>query len=234
MKPFLSLLLSINSIITFAQSDNLKIVTSNSDTVFTQWVVLESSPLSKKPYLRINSNSGSKLSIDQIKLMEGADQNGHFNLLKVNSQDKNIQFTHWKHSEEISGNLTLSENQLLFGSHSWPPDRKLLEYYAYNSNDFQKLTFRNVKADLKNKGIKSRQLTQAKALIVLQRVSQIIGISLLTAHIIDKTPKIGADFFNNPNDNVFYISTSLIVLPITLNGVKRNLLKDSLRNAFSD
>ena len=154
-------------------------------------------------------------------------------MLRVFQQNQGIQFTQWKHIENKTGNLNLYQDQLLFGLSNEFPQEMVREYYSYDTHDFKNLNFKNVKNDLKTSGITNSEIRQTKALIAIQRISQLIGISILANQIIDNTPNIGAEFMKSTNSGKFYLSACLIVMPISLDGIKKRLLRESLLDAYT-
>lgn len=232
MKIIINLLLYSISGIVFSQSNGFIIQTKGSDTIKTDWMELKSYPFFQKPYIKIDNEQGKIIFLDKIDFAEGYDQNSNFTMLKTFPVENDIQFTQWKHIEAKNGQLTLYQDQLIFGVRNSFPKEILKEYYSYSSSSFKKLNYQHVRHDLKIMGVSNREIKSAKSLIIIQRVSQLIGVALLADIIISNSSNVSAEFMKNTNNDKFYLSACLIVVPISLNGLKKNLLRQSLHNAF--
>lgn len=232
MKYLFVLVLSLVSTFSFSQVNRITIHTIDGDTIASNWIKLNPYPFLSQPYIRMDSVNGKRIALKEINSYQGYDQNNDFRKLKVYHSNRNIRFTEWFHEEKIDGELKLYQDCLTFGLPADFPKEEKKDYYSIGMRSFKKLNFKNVKNDLKFSRVINKEIRLTEGLIILQRASQLVGIAMLSSYLIDITPNQSSEFMKSTNKHSFFLSAGLIVLPISLNTLKRKLLIQSLQNTF--
>jgi hypothetical protein len=230
MKKYLTLFLLFLGVFGYAQDvKNIEITLESGDVKTTNWINLKETPTFQKPFLTVDSISGQKIKIKDIKSYKGYDQNGYYRQLqKIDLNQKGrFRFTELMFRKDSTEAVKIYYNKNTFALEAETGNKTYFQYQLKNK-EIKKLTYKNINQDFIDLNYKSESLDKAKQIKILQYTSMAIATGLLGYYIIDNEAPYKGSFMKN--DFAFYTAGVFFVLPFALEKTKKDKLTDALKN----
>lgn len=230
MKKILTILLLFIGLSGYTQEvKKIEIILESGETKTTNWINLEETPTFQKPFLRIDSLSGLKIKIKDIKSYKGYDQNGNYRQLqKISLYRKGeFRFTELMFRKDSTDAVKIYYNKNTF-AFGFETGNETFNQYQLKNKEIKKLNYKNVSQDFIDLNYSNKSLEKVKQLRILQFTSLAIASGFLGYYLVNNTSPSKGGFMDN--NSALYPAAIFFVLPFTLEKTKKDKLIEALKN----
>jgi len=163
----------------FAQSGPIRVVLQSDSIIYTRYADLNNNPSFRQPFVRIDERNGRRIAIDQIKYIDGTDQN---NVYKYFTPVTYLGSQIFAERTFKSDRISLFHTNIISGTWNATYAYRYLNY-SKDNQPIKKATYANLKADLADNPAAWAYLKKGNGNRVAQLVLYGLGAGLLVSSI---------------------------------------------------